>query len=342
MKDPTWAGMIDALYNIIQSAWKRYVNFGCDIGGYLAGSNGPMRDKELFFRWFQLGAMLPLMENGGNGEHRPWMYDAETETTYRLFVNIHYEIGPYLYNAGTTAYEHGTAVIFPLAEHTIFDPSTWDYLLWHDMLVCPIAQANTTSISVKFPVGDDWIFWFDNSKIYEGGMTYVIPTPLDTFPIFNRQGSMIPLHVTNKDNRHGSELSKDSITLLISQVTSKGASSAVREYGDKALAQEMHYEWDEQSGMFQFQATSHSRSLIILLSGVELCSPQISPVFLLDSENHPVLLKEYNSEEQLFEAKIGYWYNQNNHQLFIRPGTHCENGIDLKVSCLKNKKYPNP
>lgn len=42
------------------------MNYGSDIGGYL----GDSRTKELFLRWTQLGAFSPLMENGGNGEHR--------------------------------------------------------------------------------------------------------------------------------------------------------------------------------------------------------------------------------------------------------------------------------
>jgi len=36
----------------------------------------------------QLGAFCPLMENGGEGEHRPWMYDNETLEIYRNFVSF--------------------------------------------------------------------------------------------------------------------------------------------------------------------------------------------------------------------------------------------------------------
>ena len=47
----------------------------------------------------QLGAFVPLMENGGNGEHRPWKFDppgtSVTVDNYRLFTDAHYELGTF-------------------------------------------------------------------------------------------------------------------------------------------------------------------------------------------------------------------------------------------------------
>ena len=44
---------------MLYSAWDGYANFGCDIGGYRGGSD--TKDKELFLRWAQFGAFLPLV-----------------------------------------------------------------------------------------------------------------------------------------------------------------------------------------------------------------------------------------------------------------------------------------
>ena len=57
-----------------------YANFGSDIGGYRRGPGKLGRTKELFIRWAQLGAFSPLMENGGDKEHRPWKFDNNNET----------------------------------------------------------------------------------------------------------------------------------------------------------------------------------------------------------------------------------------------------------------------
>lgn len=57
-----------------------YANFGSDIGGYRSGSGELGRTKQLLIRWAQLGAFSPLMENGGDKEHRPWKFDNTNET----------------------------------------------------------------------------------------------------------------------------------------------------------------------------------------------------------------------------------------------------------------------
>jgi len=89
--------------------------------------------------------------------------------------------------------------MFPLAQFTYFHPSTYDYKLWHDILVCPISESNITSRAVTFPKGDNWVDWFDSTKVYKGGSTinYHLPN-LQTFPVFKRQGSMIPMNVTTR------------------------------------------------------------------------------------------------------------------------------------------------
>ena len=59
------------------------MNFGSDIAGYWSGEGKLGRTKELLIRWAQLGAFSPLMENGGNKEHRPWAFDNETLDIYK-------------------------------------------------------------------------------------------------------------------------------------------------------------------------------------------------------------------------------------------------------------------
>lgn len=64
------------------------------------------RTVELFTRWYQMGAFVPLMENGGDNEHRPWMFD-DTNTTLsthpRLFCEAQYSVACYTVRSLTHA-----------------------------------------------------------------------------------------------------------------------------------------------------------------------------------------------------------------------------------------------
>jgi len=113
------------------------VNFGSDIGGYRSGKGELGRTKELLIRWAQLGAFSPLMENGGNDEHRPWAFDNETLEIYKQlikpslswqshiiffcrYVDIHYQLIPYLLTIGSNAYYNKKSSLIPLAAYQNF------------------------------------------------------------------------------------------------------------------------------------------------------------------------------------------------------------------------------
>lgn len=56
-QDSSYDGLKYAMKNVFHSAWKGYLNFGFDIGGY----RGQNISKNGFIRYSQVGALLPLM-----------------------------------------------------------------------------------------------------------------------------------------------------------------------------------------------------------------------------------------------------------------------------------------
>lgn len=67
-----------------------FLNSNSPLGGYRCcnGGNPPLgRTAELLIRWAQMGAFNSLMENGGDNEHRPWMFD-DTNTTLSAHRNF--------------------------------------------------------------------------------------------------------------------------------------------------------------------------------------------------------------------------------------------------------------
>lgn len=190
-----------------------YTNFGCDIGGY-RGDNGNQH-KDVFVRWAQFGAFIPLMENGGGGEHRPWMYDDETVDIYRKFVLEHYRLIPYWMNTGMASIESGgeKSSLRPLAVKPVDtpdalnpQPSTYSYLIGEDILVHPVVNEYSI-VDMTFPAGEDdiWLSWWnptDMSSAVSGKdseYTFVQKIPFDSFPVYVKKNAFIPLQESVED-----------------------------------------------------------------------------------------------------------------------------------------------
>lgn len=186
-QDATFDGLRKALNNMFWSSDYGYVAFGSDIGGYREKwSEHPVwgRTKELFIRWAQLGAFSPVMENGGGGEHRPWMFDEESLNIYRNFVKLHHALIPYLNEKGAEAFAKGESLM------KFIYGTEEAYLLGPDILVFPMLEEGT-SRHVVFPEGSQWVYLFDKTTVYDGGTEATITVPLSEFPVFVRKGSRI-------------------------------------------------------------------------------------------------------------------------------------------------------
>ena len=214
-QDPTFSGLKDALINIFMSAWHNYTNYGSDTGGYRTGT----RTRELFCRWAQLNAFLPLFENGGNGDHTPWGFDAGSGTTevtdmYRELVGAHYALAPYFYSTGVAAFGAGLPVVHPTVPRPadfpfIIEPDqvpTWSYLLGPSLFVYPVTDAGATRVSVELPGAAvspaGWADFWDPSKTYPPGASLDYDVPLSGAamrgPVFVAAHALLPLHASSR------------------------------------------------------------------------------------------------------------------------------------------------
>lgn len=224
----TWGsdGLVGALNNFYLAANRRFIAIGSDIGGF---SGQTAITKELLIRWTQFGAMSPLMENGGLGEHRPWMYDSETETIYRYFAKLHSQLVPYLYSEGVRCHNQGVSLVTPKS-------GTWQYLLGEDLFVAAIYE-NTNSRSIAFPTGDNWIDYWNDDNVHAGGSNLsAYNVPLERYPIFIRQGAFIPMNVRDGITGHGSSQSAGYLTMLVYPAPLSGFTLRQEEKADIAFA----------------------------------------------------------------------------------------------------------
>jgi alpha-glucosidase (family GH31 glycosyl hydrolase) len=199
-EEGTYAGLQTALRYMLESGRRGYVGFGSDIGGYRtdpnAGSLG--RTKELFLRWTAIGALSSFMENGGNGEHLPWNFDAETVDIYRSWVNLHYTLVPYLFTEGTKVALAGNGTLMRRCDdiETLFAHT---YFLGPNVYVVPVLRdpvANQTQ-RLWLPVSttDKWIYAFNTAQIHRArSFIHEDTSRLDQIPMYVQQSSLIPMY----------------------------------------------------------------------------------------------------------------------------------------------------
>ena len=68
----------------------------------------------------------------------------------------------------------------------------WDqYLFGPDLMVAPVWRIGERSRPVYFPKGT-WRSYWNASEVYQGPRTVTVDAPLDTIPVFRREGAVVP------------------------------------------------------------------------------------------------------------------------------------------------------
>ena len=256
------------------------------------------------------------------------MYPAPVTDIYRLYVNIHYQLVPYLLTTGSDALENNRSSLTPLAKHEsyidrlvdLFEPATYAYLLGRDILVTPIVDNKTDIVKVDFPAGSNWVSWFNASLSYTGGTTaHISFANLTDFPVYHRSGALLPLNVTASNTgapHHGDAFSDGALTILLDRPSLQGDRTHIREYkGQGGL--ELWYHASA-TGALSFTVTAHPTLRVQLLLQ-NICSFNPSRVYNT-LPSIPVRLDHHPSRALLQRApQGGVYYDPVNHRAWIRP-----------------------
>jgi len=303
-QDPTWFGLNAALTNMFFSGLRGYVNFGSDIGAY---RDDGLRDEEVFARWVQLGALSPVMENGGAGEHRPWMYSEEFQEIYRAFVTLHHAMIPYLYSQGAQYYDDGLSVYRPLNKFN------WHHLLGDYLLAAPIAEAGGDK-KVLFPDGV-WIDYFTGEK-YTGPAAVELTFPLDRCPLYVREGAIIPM-----DWREGGVFDDSTATPApLTAFIYVGESGGFNVYEEDGPGARIAYE--NTDGLLRLTLSATTRSYAFRLLGVA------APAAVTATPSGP--LTEVADLAALAVASSGWTWLPDRGECWIKPGS-AEWGLIIDV-----------
>ena len=181
-----------------------------DIGGFHNGVAADPDFKELLIRWFQFGTFCPVMRLHGSrqpytpiynkaGELREgtgtdnevWSYGEEAYQIMTKFIHVRELMRDYTRSLMQQAHENGHPVLRALFYEFPSDPICWDikdsYLFGSDLLVAPICHEHAVDRQVYLPAG---ISWTDarTGVVYEGGQWITANAPMDTLPVFLRDG----------------------------------------------------------------------------------------------------------------------------------------------------------
>ena len=218
-----WSGDIAARWDVLRRQVTEAVRTACsgicwwtlDIGAFFTGRKEPWfwrgdypdgvgdpAYRELYIRWFQFGAMLPVFRSHGTDTPRePWQFGGEASPEYaciRDMIALRYRLLPYLYSTAAQACREGLPMIrammtaFP--EEKALRAAHDQYMLGDALLVRPVTCALADGgdrAGVTLPEGG----WFDlfTQAYYRGGEKICVQTPLDRFPVFVRAGSILPV-----------------------------------------------------------------------------------------------------------------------------------------------------
>ncbi|MDL2080205.1 glycoside hydrolase family 31 protein [Streptomyces sp. GXMU-J15] len=166
---------------------------GPDIGGY-DGSPSP----ELYLRWFQLGAYLPLFRTHAGlraGRREPWEFGPDVLEYARVALLERRRLLPYFLTLAHLARRTGAPYVRPVWWWTPEDRALRDcedaFLLGDSLLVAPVLDPGADRRAVQLPRGR----WYDvvTERVYEGPGQVLVDAPLSRIPVLARAGAVLPV-----------------------------------------------------------------------------------------------------------------------------------------------------
>ncbi len=167
--------------------------------------------KELYVRWYQYGAFLPIFRSHGTDCPRePWQFGEPGDMFYDALImanKLRYKLMPYIYSVAYRVWKDDHTMMrlltFDFAEdenvRNIFD----QYMFGPSLMVCPVLEEMYYSVNsveidkpktrkIYFPKGCMWIDIRDK-KEYKGGTWCEVPADIYSIPVFAKSGSIIPM-----------------------------------------------------------------------------------------------------------------------------------------------------
>jgi alpha-D-xyloside xylohydrolase len=230
----TWSGDVSANWETLRTQIPAGLNFcitgmpywTLDIGAFFVRNKSDMwfwsgdydagvddlSYRELYVRWFQYGAFLPMFRSHGTDTPREiWRFGAPGDLMYETlanFLRLRYRLMPYIYALAGQVTQLDQTMLRALPFDFRQDPNTYNmddqFLFGSAFLVNPVTrpmyygagsevlEGVERTRTVYLPASCDWYdFW--TGKRYTGGQTITADAPLEILPLYVRAGSIVPM-----------------------------------------------------------------------------------------------------------------------------------------------------
>ncbi|WP_339713162.1 glycoside hydrolase family 31 protein [uncultured Kriegella sp.] len=188
----TWEHLWIANVQVQRMCMSGFSFVGSDIGGFAEQPNG-----ELFARWIQLGIFHPFCRvhsSGDHGDQEPWSFGTEVTNIVRKFIELRYQLLPYLYTMFWNYHKDGTPMIQPLVHYDQEDTQTHfrtdEFIFGKQILVCPVQEPNAQGRRMYVPRGKWYNYWTEETIV--GGKERWVIADIDKIPLFIKEGAIIP------------------------------------------------------------------------------------------------------------------------------------------------------
>jgi alpha-glucosidase (family GH31 glycosyl hydrolase) len=215
-----WAGDENSTWEAFRATLKALLNVGiCGlpfVGWDIAGFAGPIPTSELYLRATAFSVFCPIMQYHSDvnrsertsRDRTPWNMQKQTGDkrvvpVFRKFAYLRMNLLPYVLDQARLSSETGLplmkvmGLVYP--HDTRCRQYASQYFFGEDLLVAPVTSEGVEDLPVYLPEGNWRDFW--TGELLQGPDNFVINVPVDRIPVYQKQGSILPLNLN-----HTSEL----------------------------------------------------------------------------------------------------------------------------------------
>ena len=214
-----WSGDIHSDFATLRAQVCAGLNMGIagipwwttDIGGFAGGDISTDYFRELIVRWFQWGLFCPVMRLHGDrmngnkvfrangeaclpsgGDNEIWKFGDKAYDIIKNLISFREMMRPYTRKLMEEASESGAPVMRTMFYEFPEQDICWElkdqYMFGSDVLVAPVLDEGVTEREVYLPAGAIWTD-IRTGKVYEGGKSLTFAAPIESIPVFLKDGS---------------------------------------------------------------------------------------------------------------------------------------------------------